>query len=144
MAHEFKTRRIVEFAETDMAGILHFSNYFRYMEATEHEFFRSLGMSVHTTDGSSACGAARRTVECTFDEPLRYEDEVELHLVVREKRTRSITYEVTFRRPDSDRQVARGSMTVVFVRKVDGDRLEAMPIPPEVDAAIEAAPAERA
>jgi acyl-CoA thioester hydrolase len=43
MAFEYKVRRRVEFSETDMAGIVHYSNFFRYMEAAEHEFFRSLG-----------------------------------------------------------------------------------------------------
>jgi acyl-CoA thioester hydrolase len=33
MAFEFKLTRRVEFAETDMAGIVHFSNFFRYMES---------------------------------------------------------------------------------------------------------------
>ncbi|MHC4993297.1 MAG: acyl-CoA thioesterase, partial [Planctomycetota bacterium] len=47
MPHDFKLLRTVEFFETDMAGIVHFSNYFRYMEATEHAFFRSFGATVH-------------------------------------------------------------------------------------------------
>ena len=46
MAYEFKAIRRVEFAETDMAGIVHYSNFFRYMETAEHGFFRSLGLSV--------------------------------------------------------------------------------------------------
>ena len=47
MAYEYKMTRRIEFAETDMAGIVHFSNFFRMMEATEHAFFRSLGLSIH-------------------------------------------------------------------------------------------------
>jgi YbgC/YbaW family acyl-CoA thioester hydrolase len=141
MAYEFKTQRIVEFAETDMAGILHFSNYFRYMEAAEHAFFRSLGLSVHSGADSGACGAARLEAECSFRRPLCYEDVVDLHLLVKEKRTRSITYQVVFRKDGEE--VARGSMAVVFVSKVKGDgSLEAVPIPPEADALIEVAPAE--
>ena len=46
MAFEFKAIRRVEFSETDMAGIVHYSNFFRYMETAEHGFFRSLGYSV--------------------------------------------------------------------------------------------------
>ena len=42
-----RRQRTVEFAETDMAGIVHFSNFFRWMEATEHAFFRSLGFTLH-------------------------------------------------------------------------------------------------
>ena len=30
MAYEFKLTRMVEFAETDVAGIMHFSNFFRF------------------------------------------------------------------------------------------------------------------
>ena len=43
---EFSIRRRVQFAETDLAGIAHFSNFVRWMEETEHAFFRSLGMSI--------------------------------------------------------------------------------------------------
>ncbi|MHC4515242.1 MAG: acyl-CoA thioesterase [Planctomycetota bacterium] len=152
MAYEFKTERIVEFAETDMAGILHFSNYFRYMEAAEHAFFRSLGLSVHTHSPTGrshgAWGAARVSVSCTYAQPLRYEDVVELHVVVKEKRTRSISYVVVFRKKGgaaseepSLTEVARGEMTVVFIAKAEGrDELKAVSIPPEVDSRVEAAP----
>ena len=43
MAYEFKQTRRVEFSDTDMAGIMHFSNFFHFMEATEAAFLRSLG-----------------------------------------------------------------------------------------------------
>ena len=45
----FATTRRVEFADTDMAGIVHFSNYLRYMEMAEHDFLRSIGFSVNGT-----------------------------------------------------------------------------------------------
>jgi len=46
MAYEFKAVRRVEFSDTDTAGIMHYSNYFRFMETAEHGFFRSLGLSI--------------------------------------------------------------------------------------------------
>jgi len=91
MAYEFKTERRVEFAETDMAGILHFANYYRYMEEAEHAFFRSLGLRVHAHDADGVWGWARGRAACTFKKPLFYEDVVELHVLVREKRSKSIT-----------------------------------------------------
>ena len=63
MACEFKLRRQVEFSDTDMAGIMHFSNFFRFMEAAEHAFFRSLGFSIHTAPSSPEPGQGR-THEC--------------------------------------------------------------------------------
>ena len=48
-AFEFKLTRRVDFSDTDMAGIMHFSNFFRFMEAAEQAFFRSLGFSIYDT-----------------------------------------------------------------------------------------------
>ena len=42
--HTF-TRR-VEFGDTDLAGIMHFANFFRFMEAAETDFLRQRGLSV--------------------------------------------------------------------------------------------------
>ena len=44
----------VAFADTDLAGIVHFANFLRYAENTEHAFLRSIGLSVHTTEGARA------------------------------------------------------------------------------------------
>ncbi|MGY8650976.1 MAG: acyl-CoA thioesterase, partial [Verrucomicrobiia bacterium] len=48
--HEFIITRRVEFSETDAAGIVHFANFYRYMEYAEHAFFRSLGRSIVDLD----------------------------------------------------------------------------------------------
>ena len=44
MADPFRTTRRVEFVDTDMAGIVHFSNFFRWMESAEVEFLRARGV----------------------------------------------------------------------------------------------------
>ena len=46
MKNAFVTRRRVEFMDTDMAGIVHFATFFRYMETAEHELLRKLGIPV--------------------------------------------------------------------------------------------------
>jgi acyl-CoA thioester hydrolase len=43
----FITTHRVEFFETDLAGIVHFANYYRFMEQAEHAFFRALGLKIH-------------------------------------------------------------------------------------------------
>ncbi len=50
MATPFCYRRLVQFAETDMGGIVHFSNFFRYMEEAEHAMLRSFGLNRHAPD----------------------------------------------------------------------------------------------
>ena len=79
MPAAFTTTRCVEFADTDMAGIIHFTTFFRMMESAEHEFLRSLGTSVvdkHPEDGSGAIGWPRREAQCEFHSPAVFEDEL--------------------------------------------------------------------
>ncbi|HEV7868303.1 MAG TPA: thioesterase family protein [Chthoniobacteraceae bacterium] len=143
MPYEFKLLRRVEFAETDMAGIVHFSNFFRMMEAAEHAFFRSLGFSIHAHAADSTTGWPRVSAACDYQRPLRFEEEVEIHLLVAEVRRRSIRYQFTFRQPADGAEIARGSISAVCatVEKLTG-KLQPMPIPEAIRAQITAAPAE--
>src|SRR5271169_2987870 len=119
MASEFKAIRRVEFSETDMAGIVHYANFFRYMETAEHGFFRSLGYSVAMRHFDPPVGWPRVRAECEYRQPLRFEDEVEIHLLVKEKKSKALSYVFKFNKlasPSGDREeVARGSLTVVCV-----------------------------
>ena len=141
MPYEFKLTRRIEFSETDMAGIVHFANFYRMMEVTEHAFFRSLGFSIHGHDPGSTTGWPRVSARCDFRAPLRFEDEVEIHLLVAEVRTRSIRYVFVFRKVADGTEVARGEVVAVCasVEKATG-KLSAVPIPETVRAAIQPAP----
>ncbi len=143
MPYEYCCRQRVEFADTDMAGIVHFSNYFRYMERAEHEFLRGLGISVHDTVSDPPVSLPRVSATCDYRAPLVYEDEIEVHLLVREKRAKSITYEFRFRKRSGEEIVAVGSITVVCVTfdRATG-RMTAIAIPESIDRLIEVAPQE--
>ena len=143
MPYEFKMIRRIEFAETDLAGIVHFSNFFRMMEATEHAFFRSLGSSIHSDGDRSATGWPRVNASCDYVRPLRFEDEVEIHLVVSEVRNRSIRYQFTFRKLPERVEVAHGAISAVCAT-VDRSTGKLMPvsIPDRIREKISVAPAE--
>lgn len=142
MNYEFKLRKTIEFAETDMAGIVHFSNYFRYMEMAEHAFFRSLGFSVHPHDPDYHGGWPRVGVECEYMKPLRFEDEIEVHLKVKKKGRRSLTYQCTIcNLAFPDQIVAKGSLTVVHTfHHPETRRMKAAIIPAEIADKISVAP----
>ena len=142
MAHEFRMTRRVQFAETDMAGIVHFSQFFRYMEETEHAFYRSLGLSVHVETDDGFIGWPRIAASCDYRQPLKFEDEVEIHLLVETKQSRTISYRFTFRRADAAdaAPIARGAMTVACAEKTSDAALRGIDIPETINAAIEAAP----
>lgn len=146
MAYEWKHRRRVEFSETDMAGIVHFSNFFRYMESAEHAFFRSLGHSVTLSDIDDALGLPRVHAHCDYKRPLRFEDEVEIHLLVESVKHKSLTYQFRFYRLKGGKgmeEVAQGRITIVCVRKASDGGLSASSLPEVIREKIQTAPAER-
>src|SRR5712671_606383 len=105
MVYEFKVIRRVEFSDTDMAGIVHYSNFFRYMEVAEHEFFRSLGFSVVTRQVDPPVGWPRVHAQCDYFQPLRFEDEIEIHMFVTEKKSKALSYLFKFRKLNADPQI---------------------------------------
>jgi YbgC/YbaW family acyl-CoA thioester hydrolase len=144
MSYEFQITRRVEFSETDLAGIMHFSNFFRFMESAEHAFFRSLGNSVaHSRNGLEVC-LPRVHAECDYAVPLQFEDEVRVRLLVERKGSRSLTYQFRFSRLNrsSAEEVARGRLTVVSVERRPDGSMKAVPLPKAIADKIQQAPAD--
>lgn len=141
MPSEFKIIRRVEFSETDMVGIVHYSNFFRYMETAEHAFFRSIGYSIVSNRTNPPVGWPRVHASCDFRQPLRFEDEVEVHMIVTEKKSKSLSYEFRFRKLNANPivEVARGKLTVVCVTCDPQGKMTAAHIPPEIAEKIEVA-----
>ena len=118
-----------------MAGIVHFSNFYRWMEQAEHAFFRSLGLTIvnHQPDGSTF-GWPRVSATCRYQAPVRYEDIVDVVLTVQRIGVKSITYDVAF--SVSGQPVASGSMKTVCC-VVEHDRpLRSIEIPEEYTSKI--------
>jgi YbgC/YbaW family acyl-CoA thioester hydrolase len=144
MPYEFRATRRVEFHETDLAGIVHFSNFFRYMETVEGAFYRSFGQSVILRGFQEPMGLPRVHADCDYYKPLRFEDVVEMHLLVRAKRERVLDFQIRFRRiePGPVEEVAVGHVTAVCVQKGPDGVLRSEPFPAAFAAQIEVAPPE--
>jgi len=130
MPVHFVTTHRVEFFETDLAGIVHFANYYRYMEQAEHSFFRSLGLQIHAKlpDGT-VFGWPRVAASCSFNSPARYEDEIEIQVTVIRRTTRSLTTSYLFRL--GERQLATGEMKTAYCIVPPGGGLQSVDMPPE-------------
>lgn len=130
MPAQFQSTRRVEFADTDMAGLIHFASYYRYMEETEHAYFRSLGLSIMQprADGT-VIGWPRVSASCSFEAPAFFEDLLEVRLHVVRKGVKSLNYEIEFWRGDT--RVAHGKLKTVCCLCRPGQPLESIPIPPE-------------
>ena len=149
MAHRFCCRRRVTFAETDLAGIMHFSNFFRWMEEAEHAFYRSVGLSVHPLQAGFPAvdtGWPRLKASADYFRPLQFEEEAEIELLVAEVRTKALRhiFRIWKHPDDAERRTlaASGEFVVVAVTAAPGTReMRSTPIPEAFRERIEAAPA---
>jgi YbgC/YbaW family acyl-CoA thioester hydrolase len=126
----FVYRRRVQFPETDATGIVHFTNFFKYVEEAEHAMWRSVGLSIAERD--TIYGWPRVGASFEYRRPLRFEDEFDVHLRVAEKTGKTIRYEAELRKDGE--LMATGSLTVICVRRLPGEPMRATDIPPDIDA----------
>lgn len=126
----YAARRKIEFADTDMGGIVHFARFFVFLETAEHEFLESLGMPViHRREGHQI-GWPRVSASLEYLSPARLGDELVIALRVARKGRTSLTYE--FDVSVGERRVAVGRMTSVCCIMDDPAGVRPVPIPPEI------------
>lgn len=130
MTQKFSTERRVEFSDTDMAGFVHFTNYLRYMEETEYEFLRSLGLSVVMNDEIGTYGFPRRQAHCEYLFPARYHQVIRIDLQVASNDGKLLRYDFEIRHEDT--LLATGYLQTTCVRFPDDKAPFAILLPDEV------------
>jgi acyl-CoA thioester hydrolase len=131
----FQTTRRVEFGDTDMAGIVHFANFFRYMEAAETDFLRTLGFSVAWTQDGRRVGFPRVSAACDYTKPAVFGDLLTVAVSVEKVGSKSVTYRFDFSRGAD--AIATGRITSVFCHKGDDGSMKSVELPPEIRAKLE-------
>ena len=127
-ASRFTARRRVEFVDTDLSGIVHFSRFFIFMETTEHLFLESLGLSVHQRSAGRVVSWPRVVASCEYLVPARFGDLLDVHLAVVRKGRCSLAYGFEFRR--GGELLARGRTAAVCCEFDGAGGVTAIPIPP--------------
>jgi YbgC/YbaW family acyl-CoA thioester hydrolase len=122
-------RRRVQFYETDVAGIVHFSWFFRYMEEAEHALWRAAGLSIHPPDGT--IGWPRIAASCEFHRALKFEDEFDVAIRITEMTSRTISYACAITQNGS--AIATGALKIACVEKSAGT-MRSVEIPREIAA----------
>ena len=122
---EYRLRRRVQFHEVDSAGILHFSWFFRYMEEAEHALWREAGLSI----APPGAEVVFPRVSASFDyhQPLRFEDECDVHIRIAAMAQKTIRYTCLVTRGDA--RIATGTLIVACVTAKPGEPMKAVPIP---------------
>jgi YbgC/YbaW family acyl-CoA thioester hydrolase len=125
---EMRLQRRVLFSETDVAGIVHFSNFFRYFEDAEHALWREVGLSIHPE--SSPLGWPRVAASCEFHRPLKFEQEFEIVVRIAEMTKRTIAYAGEIVR--NDERIASGRWKIACVTRFADGTMKSAEIPPAV------------
>lgn len=107
----FSIKRLVEFRDTDAAGIVHFSVFFNFMEAAEHALLRSVGMSVFLKHEGADLSWPRVAVNCEYEAPVRFEDEVEIAVSISRLGGKSVSYDFVI--SVAGKRCAHGAITAV-------------------------------
>jgi acyl-CoA thioester hydrolase len=129
---EHKLRRRVQFYETDAAGLVHFSWFFRYMEEAEHALWRAAGLSIHPPNGEF--GFPRVSASFDYHSALRFEQEFDVHLRVTAMTKKTIRYSCQL--TDGDRKIATGTLVVACVRQGQ-EPMAAAEIPADIRARLQ-------
>ncbi len=136
--HELHTTRRVEFADTDMAGIVHFSRFFVFMETAEHAFLRALGSPVHFEHEGRRIGWPRVETWCRYQRPARVDDVLDIHVQVLRKGHRALTWGFTFH--CGGKRLAEGRISCICCALDGPNGLEPLPIPAFLADQIDAVP----
>ncbi|WP_323716669.1 tol-pal system-associated acyl-CoA thioesterase [Paracoccus aminovorans] len=102
--HRFPIR--VYYEDTDLAGIVYYANYLKFIERGRSEWLRELGIDQRALKRQGIVFAVRR-VEADYLSPARFEDLLEVH---------SRLYELRPARIVLDQRVIRGEAELFRAR----------------------------
>ena len=121
-------KRRVEFAETDAAGMAHFSVFFRYMEEAEHAAWRAAGLDIFERHEEQSW--PRISARFDFKAPLRFQDEFEVRTEMGAVTRSTIQWAHVLMRGKT--VIGNGTVTAVCVKKNPDGTMKSAPIPEEI------------
>lgn len=111
----FKHTFRVRWVDTDVAAVMHYSNYLRYFEACEEEYYRSLGFTLKNAREKYGIMLPRIEVHCQFKAACRFDDAFEVALEVGDIAEKTITYNFRVIRMRDEQLAAEGYLKCIAV-----------------------------
>ncbi|MEM7068876.1 MAG: thioesterase family protein [Pseudomonadota bacterium] len=130
-----KVQRQIEWGDCDAAGIVFYPNFFKWMDATFHEWTRAMGfdqLSLHKE--YNIFGTPLIETGCNFILPGRYYENLTISPNLARLGTSSFSLEYMF--SIDGRDIASGREVRAFVAK-DSEKLSKVPIPKEIRKILE-------
>ncbi|EKN69438.1 4-hydroxybenzoyl-CoA thioesterase [Neobacillus bataviensis LMG 21833] len=124
---------LVNWGDTDKAGIVYYPNFFKWFDIAGHQFFRSCDLSPVQLEEERGIIVPLLDVQCTFEKALLYDDLITIHTKVEEINRKTIKLgHVVYR--DGER-VAHGYECRGWVEQ-SAEGIKAVLIPEDVKAIL--------
>jgi len=115
----FKTTIRATWADTDAAGVVHFSRFFVFFERTEEEFYRSIDLSFKDFRDRNLW-LPRVEAFCQYKKPAKFEDLLEIELTLEQLKDKSVKFSFSMTNKDTSELLATGYYVVVAADKTTG------------------------
>ena len=111
----FKRTFRVHWVDTDVAGIMHYTNYFRYFEACEEEFYRSISIPFNVIQTKYGISLPRVEAHCDYKATCRFGDVLDVTMALRRIAEKTITWSFQVIRQHDGKLAAEGYITCIAV-----------------------------
>jgi len=127
-ARVFEVRDRVRWSDVDIAGIIYFGAYVRFIELAETELFRELGYPYSEMFGNLDIWLPRVHLDFDFFKPALMDDELLIRTHIARLGTSSITLKMTMQNARSSEVNASATL---IVATVDRTTMRSRPLPDE-------------
>ncbi|OLN22115.1 4-hydroxybenzoyl-CoA thioesterase [Domibacillus antri] len=121
---------LVNWGDTDVAGIVYYPNFFKWFDIAGHHFFRNAGLSPHFLAKEKSIILPMLDAQCTFEHALHYDDELTIKTEVSElnRKTIKLRHEIYV----DGKRAANGYELRGWVEKKPDGTISAVLIPEEI------------
>ena len=126
---------LINWGDTDKAGIVYYPNFFKWSDIAGHEFFRSCDLAPQKLEDERSIILPLMDTRCTFKRPLYYDDLVTITTTVEELNTKTIKLRHEFTRDGEE--IASGYELRGWVLQT-GNHIKAVEIPDDIRAILRA------
>ena len=126
----FISRRQAQFADSDAAGVIHFSRIAVYVEEAEHLFLQQQGYPIDLVS-PEAFHWPRIKYSASYMRPIQPFESIKIELAPRRVGTSSITWRWLILKAEDDQEVAQGEMKTICCKLQDGS-MKTHPLPEDL------------
>jgi len=103
----------VRWVDTDALRVVHYSNYFRYVEAAEEELYRSLSFTFKDLNEKYKIAIPRVEAFCQYKAAARFGDIVAVVLRLGEMTEKTIRYDFEIQRKADNETLCNGYLRII-------------------------------